>query len=136
MAPKNLEAFLEAKLYHRQGRSITLTNAARQLLPSVERAFDELVSAVRPFSAPSATEYISCSTVGAFAARWLVPRLHRWIKRRPDIDIRISATGELVGFDSQGIDLAIRLGTRNQPGLYTKPTLQTSAKFDAGLAEL
>ncbi len=107
---KNLESFLGVQLFHRHGRHIALTEAGRQHFPGVENGFRELEDTVRPILTPKAV-YISCSTVGAFAARWLVPRLQRWGAAHSDIDIRISASGELVGFEGQGIDLAIRLGT-------------------------
>lgn len=116
---KNLESILGVPLFHRHGRSITLTEAGHQLLPGIESGFGILEDAVRPFSASNAADYISCSTVGAFAARWLVPRLQRWTGRYPEIDIRISATGELVSFERQSIDLAIRLSDGDEPGLYS-----------------
>jgi len=115
---KNLEGFLAVRLFHRNGRSLALTDAGRQLLPGIENGFRELNNAVRPFCTPRAASYISCSTVGALAARWLVPRLQRWMTVQPDIDIRISTTGELEGFEGQGIDLAIRLGRGAEPGLH------------------
>ena len=117
---KNLESFLGVRLFHRHGRHIALTEAGRQLFPGVENGFGELEDTVRPFLTPKAAAYISCSTVGAFAARWLVPRLQRWRAAHSDIDIRISASGELVGFEAHGIDLAIRLGTGEEPGLHTE----------------
>ena len=117
---KNLESFLGVRLFHRHGRHIALTKAGRQLFPGVENGFGELEDTVRPFLTPKVAAYISCSTVGAFAARWLVPRLQRWRAAHSDIDIRISASGELVGFEAHGIDLAIRLGTGEEPGLHTE----------------
>lgn len=117
---KNLESFLRVQLFRRQGRRVVLTEAGREFLPGIENGFSELKSAVRQLREADNVKYISCSTVGAFASRWLVPRLARWITAHPEIDIRISATGELVGFDAQGIDLAIRLGAGDEPGLYTE----------------
>jgi LysR family glycine cleavage system transcriptional activator len=121
---KNLEGFLGARLFHRHGRHIALTKAGRQLFPGIENGFRELEDSVRPFLTPKTAAYISCSTVGAFAARWLVPRLQRWRAAHSDIDIRISASGELVGLEGQGIDLAIRLGTGEEPGLHTELLLR------------
>ncbi|MBO20993.1 MAG: transcriptional regulator, partial [Rhodospirillaceae bacterium] len=66
----------------------------------------------------------SCSTVGGFASRWLVPRLRGWTAETPDIDIRISTSRDLVGLQCQGIDLAIRLGTGKEPDFHTEILLQ------------
>ena len=121
---KNLEDFLGVQLFHRHGRNIALTAAGQQLLLGVENGFRELENSVRPFLTPKSAAYISCSTVGAFAARWLVPRLQRWRDAHSDIDIRISATAVREVFEGQDIDLAIRLGTGNEPGLYTELLLR------------
>lgn len=121
---KNLEGFLGVQLFRRHGRRIALTEAGRQLLPGIEKGFGELEDALRPFSTPSKATYISCSTVGAFAARWLVPRLQRWMAAYPDIDIRISAFRDVIDFAEQDIDLAIRLVTGEESVLHSEFLLQ------------
>jgi len=117
---KNLEDFLGVQVFSRQGRRIQFTEAGRQILPGVEKGFSNLADAVRPYLNPVSADYLSCSTVGAFAARWLVPRLPGWTTLHPDIDVRISATGEVVEFERMGIDVAIRLGTGEWGGHYTE----------------
>lgn len=117
---KNLEAILGVSLFQRLGRSTALTEAGRQLLPGIENGFEQLENAVRQCRAYGDASYISCNTVGAFAGRWLVPRLHRWTEAHPKIDVRISTTGDLVSFDRQDIDIAIRLGTGEDEGLHTE----------------
>jgi DNA-binding transcriptional LysR family regulator len=39
---------------------------------------------------------------------WLVPRLVRFRKEHPEIDVRIAATAEVLDMEREGIDLAIR----------------------------
>ena len=117
---KNLEAHLGQRLFNRNGRHTELTEAGLQLLPGIEDGFRELESAVRAVRRQQRSDYISCSTVGGFASRWLVPRLPRWMAASPDIDIRISTSRELVGFELPGIDLAIRLTSGEVPGFRTE----------------
>lgn len=121
---KNLEDILGVVLFQRLGRNTTLTDAGRQLLPGVEAGFEELENAVRLCRSYGETKHISCSTVGGFASRWLVPRLRGWTAETPDIDIRISTSRDLVGLQGQGIDLAIRLGTGKEPDFHTEILLQ------------
>jgi LysR family glycine cleavage system transcriptional activator len=121
---KNLEEFLGVQLFRRQGRRIQLTETGRQVLPGIEKGFGNLADAVRPYLNPVPTGNISCSTVAAFAARWLVPRLQSWTAEHPNIDVRISASDELVGFKRKGIDVAIRLGTGEWDDLYTELLFQ------------
>jgi len=117
---KNLEAILGLNLFHRLGRRITLTEAGHQLLPGIENGFGEMERAVRRVRMLGQPTYISCNTVGAFAARWLVPRLERWTKAYPKIDVRISTSAELVSFEEREIDMAIRLSAGEEMGLYTE----------------
>ena len=52
-----------------------------------------------------------------FAAKWLVNRLGRFAEAHPDIDLRISATLHHVDFTREDVDLAVRHGDGNWPGL-------------------
>ena len=117
---KNLEDFLGVKVFSRQGRLIKLTETGRRILPGVEKGFQNITDALQPYLTTDSTTYLSCSTVGAFASRWLVPRLSSWTAQHPDIDVRISATGELVDFERMDIDVAIRFGTGSWGDLYSE----------------
>ncbi len=59
------------------------------------------------------------STVPSFAASWLVPRLGRFTSRHPDIEIRVEATPGLVDLSRDRVDVAIRHGLGNYPGLVS-----------------
>jgi len=120
---KNLESFLGFQVFNRQGRRIKLTETGRRILPGIEKGFQNMTDALQPYLTIVPATYLSCSTVGAFASRWLVPRLSRWTALHPDIDVRISATSELVDFDRMGIDLSIRLGTGDWGELYSERLL-------------
>jgi LysR family transcriptional regulator, glycine cleavage system transcriptional activator len=117
---KNLEDFLGVQVFNRQGRRILLTEAGLQMLPGVEKGFRNMADAVQPYLASFSADHLSCSVVGAFAARWLVPRLPSWTTLHPNIDVRISATGEVVEFERMGIDVAIRLGAGDWGELYSE----------------
>ena len=51
------------------------------------------------------------------AAKWLAPRLGQFLDQYPQIDLRISASRDLVDLQVQGFDGAIRYGLGNWPGL-------------------
>ncbi len=120
---KNLEDFLGVRVFSREGRQIKLTETGHRILPGVEKGFQNLADALQPYLITTSAAYLSCSTVGAFASRWLVPRLTDWTALHPDIDVRISATGELVDFERMGVDMAIRLGTGDWGELYSERLL-------------
>jgi LysR family glycine cleavage system transcriptional activator len=73
---------------------------------------------------------LTVSSGPSFAAKWLSPRLHRFIEMHPDIDIRISASLKLVDLRNDGIDVAIRFGGGGYIGLNVEPM------FDDGVLPL
>jgi len=56
-------------------------------------------------------------------AKWLAPRLYRFLSANPQFDTRISTSKELANFTSDGVDLAIRNVRRVAPGLWSRKLL-------------
>jgi LysR family glycine cleavage system transcriptional activator len=61
---------------------------------------------------------LTVSTSPNFAAKWLVHRLSRFAEAHPNVDLRISASLHHVDFAREDIDLAIRHGDGQLPGLH------------------
>jgi LysR family glycine cleavage system transcriptional activator len=61
---------------------------------------------------------LTVSTSPNFAAKWLVHRLGRFAEANPGIDLRIGATVQHVDFAREEVDVAIRHGDGNWPGLH------------------
>jgi LysR family glycine cleavage system transcriptional activator len=55
------------------------------------------------------------SLLPSFAARWLMPRIGRFMAAHPDITVNVHASPELVDFERDEIDLAIRFGGGDWP---------------------
>jgi LysR family glycine cleavage system transcriptional activator len=60
---------------------------------------------------------LTVSTSPDFAAKWLVNRLSRFSEKHPDVDLRVSATTHHVDFARDAVDIAIRHGNGDWPGL-------------------
>jgi LysR family glycine cleavage system transcriptional activator len=60
---------------------------------------------------------LTVSTSPDFAAKWLVPRLGRFSEAHPDIDLRVAAATQYVDFAREDVDLSVRHGDGNWPGL-------------------
>jgi LysR family glycine cleavage system transcriptional activator len=60
---------------------------------------------------------LTVSTSPDFAAKWLVPRLGRFSETHSDIDLRVSAATQYADFAREDVDLAVRHGDGNWPGL-------------------
>jgi LysR family glycine cleavage system transcriptional activator len=88
---KALEDVLGVKLFLRRNRALELTEAARACLPKLREGFESLVQAVERLRAHKSGAMLTVSAAPSFAARWLMPRLHRFLESHPDFDVRVSA---------------------------------------------
>src|SRR6266704_2654543 len=112
-----LEEDLGVRLFHRLNRSIELTASARVLLPGLSDAFAGIQSSVRRLRAHNDTGSLTVTASPSFAAKWLVLRLHRFQEQCAEVDVRISATDEVVDLTKGDFDIAIRYGAGHYPGL-------------------
>lgn len=86
-----LEDYLGVELFHRYNRALELTDAARACLPKLQEGFECLAKAVEMLRAEKGTGMLTVSAAPSFAARWLMPRLHRFFAAHPEVDVRVSA---------------------------------------------
>jgi LysR family glycine cleavage system transcriptional activator len=112
-----LEDDLGVRLFHRMNRSIELTASGRVLLPGLSEAFAGIQSAVGRLRTHNDTGALTVTASPSVAAKWLVPRLQRIQQQRPQVDVRISATDEIVDLTKGDFDIAIRYGCGKYPGL-------------------
>ncbi len=77
-------------------------------------------AAARLLNFSKAADELNVSTSDGFAGRWLVPRLYRFNRAHGGVDVRVSTTGKLTNFQGDGIDIAIRYGSGNYPGLIAE----------------
>src|SRR6201982_3405215 len=112
-----LEEDLGIRLFQRRNRSIELTASARVLLPGLSEAFAGIRAAVRRLRAHNDTGTLTVTASPSFAAKWLVVRLNRFQERWPEIDVRISATDNVIDLSTGDFDIAIRYGGGRYPGL-------------------
>lgn len=115
---RELENRLGVRLFARGARGITLTPAGDAYLPHVQQALQHLHAGAQALQLRQRTQILTVSMSPNFAAKWLVPRLGSFSAAHPDLELRISATMEHVSFSSDDIDLAIRHGDGDWPGLH------------------
>ena len=130
---KALEDYLGVKLFRRANRRVELTPAARAAAPHLHEGFASIFEAVERLREGEAANVLNVSAAPSFAAKWLMPRLHRFVSGHPEIDVRLSARmrspsstgrGQAVrsGINDTSLDdadLAIRFGNGDFGGLRT-----------------
>lgn len=117
---KALEDRLGIPLFRRLNRALLLTDEGQAYLPAVRAAFDRIAEATERLASAESRGTLTVSTVPSFAAKWLVPRLGRFRSIEPEIDLRIAPSMHLVDFAREDVDVAIRYGRGNWPGLRTE----------------
>ncbi|MCL4163179.1 UNVERIFIED_CONTAM: hypothetical protein GTU68_045858, partial [Idotea baltica] len=124
---KNLEDYLGFQLIKRQTRSISLTPAAEAALPKLREGFNNLSDAVHLMSSHQSNENINVWMAPSFASKWLVPRLHSFSLKYPEIDMQISGNIVEEIFRSNDVDVAIRFGSGNYPGCVVNKLFSVKA---------
>lgn len=112
-----LEQQLGLRLFIRRNRSLTLTAEARAYLPAVQQAFDGLRQATMKLNRGKSSGILTVTCMTSFAAAWLVPRLGIFQARHPEIEVRLTTSLNLVDFRREDVDMGIRLGHGDWPGL-------------------
>ncbi|MGI9336377.1 MAG: transcriptional regulator GcvA [Gammaproteobacteria bacterium] len=115
---KALEQHLGMRLFRRLNRALLLTDEGQSYLPAVSRAFTLLREATHDLRLRDASGPLTVSVLPSFAAGWLVPRIGRFRRQWPDIDLRIDPAGRLVDFSRGDVDVAVRYGRGGYPGLH------------------
>lgn len=119
-----LEARLGRPLFVRSGDGLTLVPDAAKALADVRRGFDSLSHGFESLSPDDGASRISISVPPTFAIRWLVPRLHSFYERYPEIEVRFDTAMRFVDIARGEVDLAIRFGSGRYSGLRTERLLE------------
>jgi LysR family glycine cleavage system transcriptional activator len=114
---KALEAGLGIKLFNRERQRLIITEAGRDYLTVVRDALDRIAVGTERLLQRQSAGVLTVSTSPDFAAKWLVHRLGNFAEAHPEIDLRVSATLHHVDFAREEVDLAVRHGDGNWPGL-------------------
>ena len=116
---RRLEEQLGIPLFVRRNRALALTREAQAYLPAVSSAFEDLRRATARLRRPERDGLLTVSTTASLAAKWLVTRVAAFQDANPGIEVRITTSAHLVDFEREEVDMAVRYGRGNWPGLRT-----------------
>lgn len=120
---KLLEDRLGVVLLVRERQGMRMTEAGAAVHPALSEAFAQIDRVVDALAATKNRQTLTVSTVATFAASWLVPRLGRFNARHPGIEVRVEATSALVDLRRDRVDIALRHGLGDYPGLDVTPLM-------------
>lgn len=120
---KTLEDSLGLMLFVRQPKQLLLTEDGRAYLPGVQQAFRQLAEATHQLHLRGNPSELKVNLPPTFAVKWLIPRMDRFMKAHPEIDLKISTSSQPLDFTRDLFDLVIRYGRGQYPGMHAERCL-------------
>ncbi|MBL0575779.1 LysR family transcriptional regulator [Aeromonas veronii] len=105
---RSLEELLGQPLFHRQGRSVTLTDAGQDLLETTQSVLLQLAMGIQRLEQYRKPSQLVLNTSTALARHWLLPRLGAFHRAHPEVDLWLFTSDEEPDMAEQTIDLALR----------------------------
>jgi LysR family glycine cleavage system transcriptional activator len=96
------------------------------IYPGLQSGFETVRNAMRQLERTRERNVLVISATPGLVAKWLMPRLWRFLRAHPEIDARVSASLKLADFAAEGIDVAIRLTKHITPDLHDEKLFDDS----------
>jgi len=96
---------------------LVTTEVAEQALPDIRAGLERLAVGLERLRSGSAGGVLTVTVSPAFAAKWLLPRIERFQAAWPETDLRLDTSLKPVDFVAQRIDVGVRYGRGQWPGL-------------------
>ena len=113
---KVLEERVGAPLFLRGKRQIALTEAGSRFSAECSASFERLSAAYADLCGSTAG-VLSISSVPTFASYWLARHLGSFQLQYPTTAVQLTSTRHITDFERESVDIAIRAGTGQWPGL-------------------
>jgi LysR family glycine cleavage system transcriptional activator len=135
---KALEQRLGQPLFRRLAREVALTPAGERLARAASEAVSVLQAAISDLT-ETEEGVLSITTLQSLATSWLAPRLGAFQLAHPKIAVRLDTSPQIVDLAREGVDVAIRSGSGQWPGVeswFLMPSLVTPLTSPALAAQL
>nr|WP_231704019.1 LysR substrate-binding domain-containing protein [Cochlodiniinecator piscidefendens] len=124
---RNLEEYLGVELFTGANRTPELTPIGKRLLRELTPAFDQIDDAVRQVLKEKEDTLDVCC-YSTFAMLWLIPRLNKFQKKHPDIEVHLTTISDDSSPEWDSFELAIRLANA-ETELTTNETVLMKEKL-------
>lgn len=117
---RSLETHLGRPVFRRLNRAVELTEAGRALAPGASEGFAALNAAWRNARRVGGPRHLTVTAGPGFTSLWLAPRLFHFASQHPEIELRLSGSLNVLDFERDEIDVAIRFGADDDAALYNE----------------
>jgi len=108
-----LETELGSILFNRRNKGVYITESGKYLLEQVGFGLNVIYQAVREVKTMTVEHQVTLAVSTATATWWLLPRIARFKKLHPKIELRVITTDRDLDLERDRLDLAITLGSNN-----------------------
>ena len=114
---REYETLLGVQLFHRTSRSMRHTQAGEILHAAAGDSLDIIRRAILRIEKSDSKPRLRVTAAPSITAKWLVPRLDRFLQIFPDADVRVDVSAMPVDFAREDVDIAILFGNGDYPGM-------------------
>jgi LysR family glycine cleavage system transcriptional activator len=114
---RSLEEDLGIALFTRHGKRLTVTPEGERFAATIRKSLIDIAEAADAIKSSASHKRLTITTLPSFAARWLAPRLGKFIDLHPDTEVVLQSSGHLADFYREAVDVGIRFGAGHYPGL-------------------
>lgn len=119
---KELEDYVGAPLFRREGRGVRLTEAGKALADELSGDLDRLRRTLNhAVAAGSGPKALTIGAPPTFAARWLVPKLPSFRALHDEVQLVLYSRSEPFDLISEKVDVAVHFGGWDWPGAQLTP---------------
>lgn len=105
-----LEAWLGVQVFHRHGKRVQLTDDGRRYLTTVQAAFDSIATGTAKLTESGTVRTLRINALATFAMRWLLPRLSRFQRLYPGVELKLATSNHSLVEPDDLFDVAVRRG--------------------------
>lgn len=122
---RGLEKHFGETLLKRSTYGMQLTAPGQALAEYLAEGFGMIISGVRAIADEKTQRPLNISTTPTFAEVWLMPRLGAFWAEHPNIYIQVQPMMGVSNLRADNVDLAIRFGAGDWPGVDAVPLLMS-----------
>lgn len=118
-----LESHLGVRLFERSAHGVRISVAGESYLSRVGGALSAIAAATEDLK-QGVSNSLYVHSAPSIASLWLMSRLHAFAQAYPDISLNLSAAHTPSDFELGQVDIDLRYGVPNWPGLVVEPLFE------------
>jgi LysR family transcriptional regulator, glycine cleavage system transcriptional activator len=122
---KLLEDRLGLTLFRRDARRAELTTLGQSYFPTIKDAFDQIEAHTKAIKPSTVDNELTIQVYVTVALKWLIPRLHDFERRFPDVKVRLSTSYVDWDFDERNVDVGVVLARNKFANHHYAPLFQS-----------